>query len=560
MMIAAAIGAAPGREVDWHSIDWAKSYQTVRRLQARIAKAVTDGRWNKVKALQWLLTHSFSGNACAVRRVIENKGHKTPGVDKETWNTPASKTRAVMSLSRRGYQPQPLRRVYIPKANGKQRPLGIPTMKDRAMQALHLSALEPVAETTSDPNSYGFRRNRACRDAAEQLFLNLAKKTAPEWVLDADIAGCFDNISHEWLIANIPMDKKILGSWLKTGFVENQQWFPTEAGTPQGGIISPTLANMTLNGMEKAVKDGIAEAISIKEAKKAKVNVVRYADDFIITGATPRHLAIIVSVVEGFLGERGLTLSPEKTRTAHIDDGFDFLGWNIRKYGGKLLIKPAKRNVQNLLLKVRGIIKGSGAMPQAALIGRLNPIIRGWANYHAGQVSKNTYSKVDNEIWQGLWKWAGRRHPTKNTQWIKNRYFHREGSRSWVFGIKDSSGGRTVIRSKLLKAAETPIRRHIKIKAAANPFDPAWETYFEARETATMKKSLIGRVKTLWEKQDGKCSACNQQIREGDEWHVHHKIPKYLGGDDTLTNLVILHPNCHRQVHAKYKLDELPAL
>jgi RNA-directed DNA polymerase len=433
-------------------------------------------------------------------------------------------------------------------------------MKDRAMQALHLSALEPVAETTADPNSYGFRRSRACRDAAGQLFLNLAKKKAPEWVLDADIAGCFDNISHEWLIANIPMDKKILGSWLKTGFVENQQWFPTEVGAPQGGIISPTLANMTLNGMEKAVKDGIADAISIKEAKTAKVNVVRYADDFIVTGATQRHLAIIVNVVEGFLGERGLTLSPEKTRTAHIDDGFDFLGWNIRKYGGKLLIKPAKRNVQNLLLKVRGIIKVSGAMQQEALIGRLNPIIGGWANYHAGQVSKETYSKVDDAIWQGLWKWAGRRHPTKNTQWIKDRYFHREGSRDWVFGIKESGGGRTVIRSKLIKAVDTPIRRHIKIKAAANPFDPDWEPYFEERETAAMKKSLIGRVQTLWEKQDGKCPACNQQIRETDEWHVHHKIPKYLGGDDKLTNLTILHPNCHRQVHAKYKLDELPAL
>jgi len=317
MMIAVAIGAAPGREVDWHSIDWAKSYQTVRRLQARVAKAVTDGRCNKVKALQWRLTHSFSGKACAVRRVIENMGRKTPVGDQETWNTPASKTRAVTSFSRRGYQPQPLRRV-----------------SDRATQALHVSALEPVAETTADPNSYGFRRKRACRDAAEQRLINLAKKTASEWVLDADIAGYFDNISHEWLIANIPMDKKILGSWLKTGFVENQQWFPTEAGTPQGGIISPTLANMALNGMEKAVKDGIAGAISINEAKEAKVNVVRYADDFIIGGAAPRHLAISVNVVEGILGARGLTLSPEKTRTARIDDGFDFLGWTIRKYGG----------------------------------------------------------------------------------------------------------------------------------------------------------------------------------------------------------------------------------
>jgi RNA-directed DNA polymerase len=420
--------------------------------------------------------------------------------------------------------------------------------------------LSPVAETTADPNSYGFRRNRACRDAAGQLFLNLAKKTAPEWVLDADIAGCFDNISHEWLIANIPMDKKILGSWLKTGFVENQQWFPTEAGTPQGGIISPTLANMTLNGMEKAVKEGIAQAISLKDAKNAKVNVVRYADDFIITGATQQHLTSIVKVVDGFLGERGLILSPEKTRIAHIDEGFDFLGWQVRKYGGKFLIKPAKRNVQNLLLKVRGIIKGSGAMQQEDLIGRLNPIIRGWANYHAGQASKDTYSKVDSEIWQGLWKWACRRHPMKTKQWIKDRYFHREGARNWVFGIKQRSAGGTVLGSKLVRAADTPIRRHTKIKADANPFDPDWELYFEKRDTATMKKSLHGKVKTLWENQEGNCPACHQQIRVGDEWHVHHKIPKHLGGDDKLTNLTILHPNCHRQVHAKYKLDALPAL
>ena len=236
------VGAASGWEdVNWHNIDWAKAHQTVKRLQTRIAKAVREGRWGKVKALQWLLTHSFYGRAIAVKRVTENQGKKTPGVDRETWDTPESKAKAVMSLKRRGYRPRPLRRVFIPKANGKKRPLGIPAMKDRAMQALYLLALEPVAETQADPNSYGFRPMRASRDAAEQCFIALAKRDSAQWVLDADISGCFDNISHDWLITNIPMDKVILQKWLKSGFVWQNQWFPTEAGTPQGGIISPTL-------------------------------------------------------------------------------------------------------------------------------------------------------------------------------------------------------------------------------------------------------------------------------------------------------------------------------
>jgi RNA-directed DNA polymerase len=190
------VGAASGCEVDWHGIDWAKAHQTVRRLQTRIAKAVRGGHWGKVKALQWLLTHSFCGKAIAVKRVTENQGKKTPGVDGETWDTPEKKAKAVMSLKRRAYQPGPLRRVFIPKTNGKMRPLGIPTIKDRAMQALHLLALEPIAETTADPNSYGFRVERASRDAAGQCFTALSQANSAQWVLDADISGCLDAASY----------------------------------------------------------------------------------------------------------------------------------------------------------------------------------------------------------------------------------------------------------------------------------------------------------------------------------------------------------------------------
>jgi RNA-directed DNA polymerase len=270
-------GAAPGSEVDWHGIDWAKAHQTVRRLQVRIAKAVRDRRWNKVKALQWLLTHSFCGKAMAVKRVTENRGKRTPGVDGETWSTPATKAKAVMSLRRRGYRPRPLRRMFIPKANGKSRPLGIPTMLDRAQQALHLLALEPVAETTADPNSYGFRPMRACRDAVGQCFIVLAAKRRPTWILDADISSCFDKISHDWMLANIPTDKVMLQKWLKSGFVWKNRLFPTDAGTPQGGIISPTVMNMTLDGMEAMLRRHFG-ARNSRKAQKNQVNLVRYAD------------------------------------------------------------------------------------------------------------------------------------------------------------------------------------------------------------------------------------------------------------------------------------------
>jgi RNA-directed DNA polymerase len=555
MMIASAIGAAPGCEMDWRRIEWAKVHRTVRRLQVRIAKAVKEGRWNKAKALSWLLTHSFSGKAMAVKRVTANKGKNTPGVDRERWSTPEEKSKAVVSLQRKGYGPSPLRRVYIPKANGKTRPLGIPTMKDRAMQALHLLALEPIAETRADLNSYGFRRNRACQDAAEQLFCNLAKKASPEWVMDADITGCFDNISHEWLMKNIPMDKGVLGKWLRAGYMENRNWFPTEAGTPQGGIISPALANMTLDGMERRLRQYFGKAGS-RQAKRNMVNIVRYADDFVITSATKEGLVKVEETVKEFLAERGLSLSPEKTRIVRIEDGFDFLGWNIRKYDGKLLIKPAKRNVQNFLHKCREIISESGAMSQGKLIGRLNPVITGWANYHASRVSKETFNRVDHEIWQALWKWAKRRHSNKGLKWIKDRYFKRFKDRNWVFS-EDEHGEKTARR--LVSAAATPIKRHAKIKGKANPFDPEWELYFEERESKAMKAILWGKTKRLWETQEGSCPICRQRLDTNYEWHVHHVEWKSYGGGDQITNLRLMHGNCHRQLHALYGSGELPA-
>jgi RNA-directed DNA polymerase len=546
-------GASSGSPTYWHGINWVSCHREVKRLQARIVKATQEGRWGKVKSLQWLLTHSFSGKALAVKRVTENQGKNTPGVDGETWSSPDTKSKAIGRLSRRGYQPQPLRRVNIPKANGKNRPLGIPTMKDRTMQALHLLALEPVSETQADPHSYGFRPQRCTADAIEQCFKVLAKEQAPVWVLEGDIKGCFDNISHNWMMANIPMDKAVLKKWLSAGYVENGEFFPTVSGTPQGGIISPALANYVLDGLQAAIEKVIP--FTTRRGQKAKINLVRYADDFIITGASKEILEEeIRPAVESFMAQRGLTLSPEKTRLTHIEEGFDFLGQNIRKYGKTLLIKPSKKNVATFLDKVRDIVKGNKQATQANLIRQLNPVIRGWVNYHRHVVSAETFKRIDKEIWRTLWRWAKRRHPGKGARWIAKQYFKSVGERNWVFAAETGefrSDG-TPKLTRLLCAADTPIKRFVKIQAAANPFDPQWETYFESRLGFKMQDNLRGRRKLvrLWLDQNGKCPICEQAITKETGWHLHHVTRRVDGGTDVLSNLSLLHINCHRKVHS----------
>lgn len=332
---------------DWAAINWRLVQKNVRVMQIRLAKATQEGNWRRVKALQRWLTHSFSAKALAVKRVTENQGKRTAGVDRQLWDTPLQKYAAIAQLKKQGYRPLPLRRVYIPKSNGKMRPLGIPTMRDRAMQALHLLALDPVLETVSDPNSYGFRKNRCTADAMSQIFLQTCRKVSAEWVLDADIEGFFDNINHDWMIDNICMDKSILRKWLKAGVVDRKQLLATTAGTPQGGIISPALANWTLNGLETELIAHLGAKFGKSKIPKLKIGIVRYADDFVVTGASKELLETEVRPwVEAFLAKRGLRLSTAKTKIVHIDEGFDFLGWNFRKYSGKLLIKPSKKNVK----------------------------------------------------------------------------------------------------------------------------------------------------------------------------------------------------------------------
>lgn len=546
-----AAGAVSHEEVNWHAINWHQAHQNVRRLQARIVKATQAGRWCKVKALQHLLTHSFSGKALAVKRVTENHGKKTPGVDGEIWNTSDKKATAVHQLRQRGYQAQPLRRVYIRKSNGKQRPLGITTMKDRAMQALYLLALDPIAEVKADPNSYGFRKERATADAIEQCFTVLCRDYAAQWILEGDILSCFDRIGHNWLLANVPMDKAILQQWLKAGFMEKSVLYPTEEGAPQGGICSPVLANLTLDGLETKLREKYPKATLA--SRKAKVNLVRYCDDFIITGSSQELLENEVKpLVEQFMRERGLELSPEKTRITHIKDGFDFLGQHVRKYKGKLLIKPSAKNVKAFLEKVRAIIKGNEQTTTGHLIAQLNPLIRGWANYHCHVASKATLVKVDHAIFQALWQWAKRRHPKKSRRWIKEKYFHSIGDNNWVFCGQSTNSKGKAYTVRLLSAASVPIQRHSKIKGAANPYDPQWEVYFEERLGVQMEHNLKGRrsLLHLWQEQNGICPVCHQKITSLTGWHSHHIIWRVLGGADGSENRVLLHPNCHQQVHS----------
>lgn len=532
----------------WHSIDWETCHRRVRGLQVRIAKAAKNQQWRRVSSLQRMLVRSFSAKAIAVKRVTENRGRKTPGVDGQTWSTPSCKWEAIGLLERRGYKPRPLKRVYIPKSNGKRRPLGIPTMLDRAMQALYLLALEPVSETTADRNSYGFRPHRSTADAIEQLFVNLGRRNSATWVLEGDIKGCFDNISHDWLVANVPLDRAVVRKWLKAGYMESGLLNPTEAGTPQGGIISPVLANLALDGLEEVLETHFGKK-NTKASYKTKVNYVRYADDFVITGISKELLEEeVLPLVEAFMAERGLELSTEKTVVTHIEDGFDFLGQNIRKYGDKLLIKPSHDNLRSFLKKVRDVVKGNKTVPAWMLVDMLNPIIRGWANYHRHVVAKETFNYVDYRIWKLLWQWCKRRHLNRRKRWVREKYFKRAGKRSWVFSDV-YPGGKT---AALLYANDTKIQRHTKIKAEANPYDPMDEQYFEKRMDYAWKISEYGRrrVHQLWIRQFKRCPMCNQHITFETGWDTHHVHERHRGGSNKLENLVLLHPNCHRQLHA----------
>ena len=359
-------------------------------------------------------------------------------------------------------------------------------MRDRAMQTLFLLAIDPVAETTADPHSYGFRRERSCADAMAHCFVTLATRQSAQWILEGDIKACFDRIDHDWLLSHVPTDTGILKKWLKSGYMESRVLYPTEEGTPQGGPASPVLANLTLDGLQRLLHETFSSGGH--KAPSRMVNLIRYADDFIITGRSKQLLENEVKpLVAGFLAVRGLELSQEKTSVTPIDTGFDFLGQNVRKYDGKLLITPSKQNVATFLANVREVVKAHKTTTAGNLVRLLNPKIKGWAMYHRHICAKRTFNLVDHALFKTLWQWCKRRHPNKSKRWIAGKYFttlpDELGGDHWVFfgEVKGKDGEPRPIA--LTRASHIPIRRHIKIRADVNPYSPEWADYLERRHS-----------------------------------------------------------------------------
>jgi len=543
------------KQTDWNAINWRKANRTVRHLRQRIFRAAQEGNLNKVRSLQKLMLKSYSNRLVSVRRVTQiNAGKDTPGVDKLVIKTPAARGNMVDSFAHYSlWKAKPARRVYIPKASGsKLRPLGIPVVIDRCLQAMVKNALEPAWEARFEGISYGFRPGRSCHDAIGKIYGLARPNKTKKWVLDADICGAFDNISHDYLLKAIgPIPgRELIKQWLKAGYVEQEMFHATEHGTPQGGVVSPLLANIALHGME--------EAIGVKYDCRGQLigrrAVVRYADDFVCFCETRKDAEQVQKILTEWLKERGLTLSEEKTRIVHLTEGFDFLGFNIRHYpapqtsrtGWKLLIKPSKQSVQEVQKKLKDQWHKARGTNVQSVLAKLNPIIRGWANYFRTGVAKAVFNQLDNWMFYKADRYTKWMHPKKPNDWRHRKYwgrFHLARLDSWVFGDKQTGG-------YLLKFNWFPIERHTLVKGRSSPDDPRLKDYWAKRQ-ATQAKDLTFSKQKLAQRQKGRCPKCGESLFNDEELQVHHLLARSKGGKDNYGNLVLVHLLCHQQIHAK---------
>ncbi|MDJ1168241.1 group II intron reverse transcriptase/maturase [Roseofilum sp. BLCC_M154] len=542
---------------EWKDIDWRKVERCVFKLQKRIFKASQQGKVKLVHRLQRLLINSWYGKLMAVRRVSQdNQGNKTAGIDGVKSLTPAQRLTLATNL-KLSHKAKPTRRVLIPKpGTNEKRPLGIPTMEERARQALVKQAMEPEWEAKFEPNSYGFRPGRSAHDAIGAIFNAIRYK--PKWVLDADIAKCFDKINHKRLLEKLqtyPTSRRQIKAWLKSGVIYGDSWFSTEEGTPQGGVISPLLANIALHGMEEKVKLYAETLKGEKRVNRETLSLIRYADDFVVMHKDEQVINDCSLIISDWLAEMGLELKPSKTKITHTRNGkrdLNFLGFNISQYhvglhhsgkckgktlGFKTLIKPNKEKVKAHIKKLGEVIARHKSAPQEALIKELNPIIRGWSNYFSTVVSKEVFSYCDNILYQQLRRWAKRRHPNKSAQWVTNKYWHSEGNRNWVFGVRYEDSF-----IKLTCHSDTKIVRHVKVKGMKSTYDGDL-TYWSSR--MGRHPEMPNEKAALLKQQKGKCNYCGQYFRDGDLMEIDHVIPKALGGSNRRDNKQLLHRHCH---------------
>ncbi|RUT02863.1 group II intron reverse transcriptase/maturase [Dulcicalothrix desertica PCC 7102] len=500
------------------------------------------------------MLRSYSNRLISVRKVTQqNRGRYTPGVDKVVIKTATARGKLVDKIA--NYSPWkslPARRVYIPKASAKQRPLGIQVIHDRAIQAMVKNALEPEWETIFERSSYGFRPGRSPHDAIASIY-NLARPNKlKKWVIDADIRGCFDNISHDFLLellTSFPA-RELIKQWLKAGYIEEGTWHPTDAGTPQGSVVSPLLANIALHGMESA--------LGVKYSKKGTITskraLVRFADDFVVFCESKEDAENAVKILKDWMKPRGLTLSEEKTKIIHLNEGFDFLGFNVRHYknstsktGLKLLIKPSKKSVSNIRSHLRTEWRNCKGIPIDAVIKKLNPIIRGEANYLRIGVSSEIFSSLDHWLYEKQKRYVKHTHRNKSDKWRKDKYWGRlnldRPNDNWVFGNKKTG-------AHMLKFAWFPIKRHILVQGKSSPDDPNLKDYWRKREEAKAESELVKSRQKIAHRQKYVCPICGDSLFNGEELHLHHKKPKSQGGGDNYGNLQLVHLYCHQQIHS----------